>query len=87
MDTLKKIFPISFKRANSVADFIIGLIIYAVISIVAGLLIGFAGLLTGWIPVIGAIIGLLLGLIGSLVELYVVAGVVILILVFTKILK
>ena len=87
MDALKKIFPVSFKRAGSVADFIIGLIIYAVIAIVAGLIIGFAGVLTGWIPVIGAIIGLILRLVGSLVELYILAGIVILILVFTKILK
>ena len=87
MDTLKKFFPLSFKYCDTPANLVIGIILYAVAAIVVGALIWLATLITGWIPVIGALIGWALGLVGSLVELYVVAGVVILILVFAKVLK
>ncbi len=87
MDTLKKLFPLSFKYSDSVANLIIGILIYLVIGVVAGLIIGFAGLLTVWIPVIGAVIAFILGLASSLAEVYIFAGIVIQILVFAKVLK
>ena len=87
MDTLKKFFPISFSKADTPANLVIGILIYLVIGLVACVVIGLAGLLTGWIPVVGAILGWVLGLLGGLVELYVVAGIVIEVLVFAKVLK
>ena len=87
METLKKYFPLSFKWVDSVANLVIGIIVYVVLSILAGALIALATLLVGWIPVVGAIIGWVLGLISSLVGLYFLAGLVIHILVFCKVIK
>lgn len=81
MDLLKKVFPFSFK-ANDVASLVVTIIIY----LVAGLVIGFALGLVGWIIPLG-LIDMVLGLIGSIVELYILAGIVIAVLVFTKVLK
>ena len=87
MDTLKKFFPLSFKYTDDVAKLIVGIIIYIVISIVAGALVGLAALLLIWIPVVGALILWALGLVSSLVGIYCLAGIVIQILVFAKVLK
>ena len=87
MEVLKKYFPLSFKWVDSVANLIIGIIVYVVLSILAGALIALATLLVGWIPVVGEIIGWLLGLISSLVGVYFLAGLVIHILVFCKVIK
>ena len=46
-----------------------------------------AGLLTGWIPVLGAIIGVVLGLLGSRVSVYCVAGIVIRFLTYFNVIK
>ncbi len=81
MDLLKKVFPFSFK-ANDVASLVVTIIIYLVV----GLVIGFALGLVGWIIPLG-LIDMVLGLIGSIVELYILAGIVIAVLVFTKVLK
>ncbi len=87
METLKKYFPLSFKWVDTVANLVIGIIVYVVLGILAGAVIGLATLLVGWIPVVGLIIGWVLGLAGSLVGLYVLAGLVIHILVFCKVIK
>lgn len=87
MDILKKFFPLSWKQVADVSSFVIGIIIYAVAAIIAGAVIFLATMLTGWIPVVGALIGWALGLVGSLIDLYCVAGIVILILVYTKVIK
>ena len=87
MDTLKNFFPLSFKRNDTVANFIIALIIYVVIGIIAGALIALAGLITGWIPVVGAVAGWVLMVLGAIVDVYVVVGIVLQILAFTKVLK
>ncbi len=79
MDTLKQIFPLSFKYTKDVANLIIGILIYIVVGIIGGILIGIVGL----IPFIGFVVGLL----GGLLDLYCVAGIVIQILVFAKVLK
>lgn len=75
---LQKFFPNAFK-AHDLTSFIVALIIYAVIGIVGGFVIG---ILAG-IP----LIGLFAGIAGALLELYTVVGVVLSILVFLKVLK
>lgn len=78
MDILKKFFPSAFK-ATEVKAFIISLVIYVLIDIVCGFVIG----LLAKIPVLGIIFSLL----GSLVGLYALVGVVLSILVFVKVVK
>ncbi len=78
MDILKKYFPHAFK-ATELTAFIITLIIYVLIDVVCGFVIG----LLAKIPVLGIIFGLL----GTLVGLYALIGVVLAILVFVKVLK
>lgn len=79
MDTLKKIFPLSFKRTDSVANLIIGILIYLVVGIIGGVAIG----ILAHLP----IVNLVVGIVGGLLDLYCVAGIVIQILVFCKVLK
>jgi len=79
MDILKKIFPLSWAFTKDVANLIIGILIYVVGGAIAGAIIG----LLAAIPVIGIIFGL----VGSLIGIYSLAGIVIQILVFTKVLK
>lgn len=78
MDMLKKFFPFSFK-SKEVKDLIINIVIYLVVSIVGGWVLG----LLGGIPVIG----LVAGLVGSLLGLYCLVGIVLAVLDFLKILK
>jgi len=78
MDTLKKFFPRAFK-ATELSAFIVSLIIYVVIDIVCGAIIGLLAL----IPIIGIIFSIL----GSLVGLYALVGIILSILVFVKVLK
>lgn len=87
MNTLKTWFPVSFQRTKSLVDMLIGVVIYLVIGLLAGLLIGFAGTITGWIPLLGTVIGWLLRIIGILVEAYILVGIVLLILTFLKVIK
>ena len=87
MELLKKIFPYSFKKMETVGELIVGIIVYAVIGLVAGAVLAIAGLLGGWIPLLGAILGVVLGMIGAIVEIYVAAGIVIKILVYTNVIK
>ncbi len=79
MELLKKIFPLSFKFSDSVANLVIGILIYLVAGAVAGVAIG----LLAKIPVVG----ILIGLVGGLVDLYCLAGIVIQVLDFCKVLK
>jgi hypothetical protein len=78
MDILKKFFPTAFK-ANDVKPLIISLIIYVLIDIVCGFVIG----LLAKIPIVGIIFSLL----GSIVGLYALVGIVLSILVFLKVIK
>lgn len=87
MELLKKIFPFSFKKSDDVASLVLSILLHIVVAILAGAVIGLANLIVGWIPVAGAIIGWALGVVGSLVELYVIAGIVIKILVYAKVIK
>lgn len=79
MDLLKKLFPISFKYADTVANLIIGILIYVVGGAVAGAIIG-------WLSLI-PIVGLIFSLVGSLLGIYCLAGIVIEVLLFAKVLK
>ena len=68
MDALKKLFPLSFN-----SNLIVGIIVYLVVAIIGGIALFVAGL----IP----LIGLVVRLVGALLDLYVIAGIIILILV------
>lgn len=87
MDFLKKFWPMAFKKNDSVGNLVIGIIIYVVVAILAGVVIALAGLLTGWIPVVGFVLGILLRAIGTLVEVYTIAGIVLKILAYFDVLK
>ena len=87
MDTLKKLFPLSFKFSKDVANLIVGIIVNLVLGLLVGVLIKLATLLTGWLPVIGKLIAWALGVVSSLIGIYVLAGIIILVLVFTKVIK
>ncbi len=78
MDTLKKVFPHAFKSTDT-QPFIISLIIYLLIDIVCGIVIG----LLSKLPLIGIIFSLA----GSIVGLYALIGIVLSILVFVKVIK
>ena len=78
MDILKKYWPHAYK-APELNAFIITLLIYILIDVVCGFVIG----LLVKIPVIGIIFTL----VGSLVGLYALVGVVLSILIFAKVLK
>lgn len=78
MDMVKKFFPNAFK-AKELSSFIAALVIYVLIDVVCGFVIG----LLAKIPVLGIIFSLL----GSIVGLYALVGIVLSILVFVKVLK
>lgn len=78
MELLKKYFPFAFK-ATEVQPFIISLVVYALIDVVCGVIIG----LLAKLPIIGIIFSLL----GSLIGLYALVGIVLSILVFVKVVK
>ena len=75
---LKKYFPRAYK-SKDLTSFIVSLIIYALIDIVCGVVIG----LLAKLPIIGIIFSLL----GSLIGLYALVGIILSILVFVKVLK
>ena len=87
MDTLRKLFPLSFKKMETVGNLIIAVVIYLVIGLIASLFMALAGWLTGWIPVVGVVVGWILRIIGILVEAYVVGGIVLLFLHHFNVIK
>ncbi len=72
MDTLKKLFPLSFKAKDGIGALIVNIIIHLVADAVAGLIIGL-------IPI--------LSLLGGLIGLYFTVGIVLSILDYLKIIK
>lgn len=78
MDALKKIFPHAFK-ATELTPFIVSLVIYVLVDVVCGFVIG----LLAKLPILGVIFSIL----GSVVGLYALVGIVLSILVFVKVLK
>lgn len=87
MDILQKLFPLSFKKMSEVKELIIAIVVYLVVAILAGVAIFLATLIVGWIPVLGALIGWLLGIVGAIIDLYALVGIILVILVYTKIIK
>ena len=87
MSTLKKLFPLSWKYSNDTANLIIGIIIHLVAGVLVGALITLATFISVWIPIVGLIIAWALGVVSSLVGIYFLAGIVIEILVFAKVIK
>ena len=78
MEALKKFFPHAFK-ANDVKALIISLVIYVLIDVVCGFVIG----LLAKIPLIGIIFSIL----GTVVGLYALVGIILSIRVFVKVIK
>lgn len=78
MDTLKKFFPQAFK-SKELNSFIISLIIYVLIDVICGFVIG----LLAKIPLIGIIFSIL----GSIVGLYALIGIILSVLVFVKVIE
>ena len=78
METLKKIFPLSFREPTT-NNLVVTIIIYIVASFVVGLVLG----LLAKIPLIGWIFSI----IGSLFGLYCFIGLVLVILYFFKVIK
>ncbi len=75
MDSLKKLFPFSF-RNDGVAGLIIGIVIYVVLCAVAGLIIGLVPNLI--------VLGVIKWILGLLIEIYGLVGIVLAILHFVK---
>ena len=90
MDNLKKLFPLSFRGDESVKDLVIGILIHLVVGIVAALLIwvgGFVAELLSFLPIVGALLGWVLRIVGIVVDLYIIAGIVLEILVYCKVIN
>ena len=79
MNSLKKYFPLAFKKKGSLGALLINVLIHIGADIIAGLVIG---LLAG-LP----LIGWLFGLVGGLVGLYFTVSVVLSILDYLKVIK
>ena len=78
MNLLKSVFPHAFK-ATDLVPFVITLIVYLIIDVVCGFVIG----LLAKLPIIGFVFAFL----GSLVGLYALIGIILSVLVFIKVLK
>ncbi len=78
MDMLKKFYPNAF-AASELNSFIIALVIYVIIDVVCGLIIGFLAK----IPFVGIIFSIL----GTVVGLYALIGIILSVLVFAKVIK
>lgn len=84
MDLLKKLFPISF-GAKDVASLIIKILIYLVVAVIGGAILWLAGVIAALIPLLGGLILWVLSIIGTLLDIYALAGIVIAILNFCKV--
>jgi len=82
MSTLKKLFPLSF-GADSVASLVIKILIYVCLPTILGIVTAIIAI----VPVIGGIIAWALGVVSGLIGLYCLAGIVILVLDYLKVLK
>ena len=78
METLKKLFPLSFREPTT-NNLVVTIIIYVVASFVVGLVLG----LLAKIP----LIGWLFSLVSSLFGLYCFIGLVLVVLFFLKVIK
>ena len=64
METLKKFFPYSFKAKRGLGDLIVMALVYLVVGLIAGAVIG----IVSQIPIIGWIIGIVGGLVDLVLE-------------------
>lgn len=87
METLKKIFPYSFKEKADVAALVINILIHIGVSVAVSIVITILNLILGFIPLIGAVAVTLLGLLGSVVGLYLLIGIILTCLDYFKVLK
>lgn len=78
MEILQKYFPQAFKAVD-VASLVVAILIYVLFGAIAGAVIG----LLCALPVIGVLFSIL----GTVVSIYAVAGIVISVLVYCKVLK
>ena len=78
MELLKQFFPHAFK-VNDVTSLVIMLVIYALIDLVCGLVIGFLSSI--------AIIGIIFSLLGAVIGLYALVGIILSVLVFAKVIQ
>ncbi|MBR2482099.1 MAG: hypothetical protein IKB58_04515 [Oscillospiraceae bacterium] len=86
MDMIKKYLPHAF--AADTQERMIGAVIIYVAILVVGLVVSWLiGTLLGWIPLIGIVVGLLLKIAGIIIDVYAVAGIVLTLLVYFKVLK
>ena len=83
METLKNLFPYSFKAKKDVAALIINIIVYLVVGFIAGALIGFVAPIFSGIAILAWAIRVICGLI----DLYAFIGIVLSILDYLKVLK
>jgi len=78
MDFIKKLFPQAM-QANDLKGLLIAILIYAIVNLVGGFVLG---LLDG-IPLVGFVFGL----VGWVLGIYCAVGIIVSILVFFKIVK
>ena len=78
MDFIKKLFP-QTRQANDLKGLLIAILIYAIVNLVGGFVLG---LLDG-IPLVGFVFGL----VGWVLGIYCAVGIIVSILVFFKIVK
>ena len=78
MDTIKKLFPYSFK-ASTVKDLIVTIVVYLIADVVCGFIIG----LLGHLP----LLGWLFSIVGWLAGIYFFVGIVLAVLNFLGVLK
>lgn len=72
MDTLKKLFPLSFREKKGIGGLVVNILIHLLADLVAGLIIGL-------LPI--------LGILGGLIGLYFTVGIVLSVLDYLKVLK
>lgn len=84
MELLKNLFPIK-AQAEDMQSLIRAIVIYVIAMVVGAVLGILAGTLFGWIPLIGDIIGAILSIVGWLLDIYCLAGIIISVLVYCRI--
>ena len=88
MDILRKLFPLSFKYVDTPSNFALGIVLYIVIGIAVGAVLKLIGVVFSFLPhFLELMAGFLLGAIGGVAESYVVGGIIISTLLFTKVIK
>lgn len=82
MDIIKKLFPLSFKSTD-VKELVVSIIIYIALCVAVAVV----GAIFALIPFVGVILAAIVGIFGWVVDFYSLVGIVLAVLVFTKILN